>query len=251
MKPTPPNLSIAIIQMGLPPEPIRTQLGDQADWFAAALGKQRSQLLIAQPFQGEALPTPSQFGLAIVTGSWSMVTDREAWSERTAAWLRQLIQLGKPVLGICYGHQLMAHAMGGRVDDLPGGRESGPMDVQLTAAAAQDPLLAQLPRTFTAFLSHTQSVLEPPPSAQILGGTARDPYQVLRYGPAAFSVQFHPEFTPGTMAACDSGGRTLLPAAQQGTVLPEAVRILHRFVTRHQERANQTAATATISVTRS
>ncbi|MEZ4555438.1 MAG: gamma-glutamyl-gamma-aminobutyrate hydrolase family protein [Caldilineaceae bacterium] len=50
-----------------------------------------------------------------MTGSHSMVTDRAAWSERSADWLRAVVAAEWPVLGICFGHQLLAHAWGGVV----------------------------------------------------------------------------------------------------------------------------------------
>lgn len=224
----------AIIQMGLPPAPVRSRLGDQADWFAAALGRKRSEFIIAQPFAGEPLPPASSFSLALLTGSWAMVTDREDWSERTAAWLKTLIEDGKPVLGVCYGHQLMAHALGGQVGDLPGGPERGAFEVALTAAGRTDPLLQGLPTPFAAYLSHAQSVLVPPAGALVLGGSRRDPCQLLRYGPRAFSMQPHPEFRPDIMAACaagrENGDADLVRGTAPTAWLPHPHAVLQRFV---------------------
>lgn len=237
----PPPLPITIIQMGWPPAPLKARLGDQADWFAAALGRPRAGLRVVQPFLGEPLPEPDAFSLAIVTGSWAMVTDREDWSERTAVWLAGLIRQHRPVLGVCYGHQLMAHALGGRVGNLPGGPERGVFALTLTAAGRRDPLLQDLPSRFPAYLSHTQSVLAPPAGALVLGGTERDPCQLLRYGPHAFSMQPHPEFTPAIMAACAAGrengdaaldGRSVEQVAQSPW-LPAPHQLLRRFVARY------------------
>lgn len=224
--------------MGLPPDAIWRRLGDQADWFAAALRRPRSALHVVQPFLGEALPAAPAVHCAIVTGSWAMVTDREDWSERTAAWLATLVAQRRPVLGVCYGHQLMAHALGGRVGDLSGGPERGLFELQLTAAGQADPWLADLPPRFAACLSHRQSVLQPPPMAQVLGGTARDPFQLLRYGPQALSMQPHPEFTPDIMAACAAGrgnGEPALDVRAPAEVirrpwLPQPLALLRRFV---------------------
>lgn len=249
MIPFPP---VVIVQMGLPPAPLMQRLGDQADWFAAALGRQRSELRVAQPFLDEPLPRADDFSLAIVTGSWSMVTDREPWSERTAAWLAELVAQGKPVLGVCYGHQLMAHALGGRVGDLPGGPERGVFALTLTAAGRRDPLLQGLPQHFAAYLSHAQAVLEPPAGAQWLGGTGRDAYQLLRYGPNAFSMQPHPEFTPTIMAACAAGrenGNAALDdrspeQVAQSPWLPQPHALLQRFVSLHGGRRAADAVAA-------
>jgi GMP synthase (glutamine-hydrolysing) len=130
-----------------------------------------------------------------------MVTERLAWSERTAGWIRDAMDAQLPLFGVCYGHQLMAHALGGRVDYLPGGREIGTQPIELTPVAAGDPLTARLPASFRAHTTHEQSVLEPPRGATVLARSARDPHHLLRYGPHAVSVQFHPEFNADVMRA--------------------------------------------------
>ncbi|TAM89856.1 MAG: glutamine amidotransferase [Candidimonas sp.] len=230
----PASKPIAIVQMGLPPESMRTPLGDQASWFATALAKRPGEILVAQPYLDLPLPEPDTFSVAVVTGSWSMVTDKEDWSERTAAWLRLLITSGKPLLGICYGHQLMAHAMGGVVDYLPGGGEYGTFPIALTPGGRQDPLLASLPPTFMAHLSHAQGVLTPPPGAQVLGHTAHDRCQILRYGPNTLSLQFHPEFTADIISACmQRHGNSLPRDVRRIPDTSESRSILRRFVDTH------------------
>lgn len=232
--------SIVVVQMGMPPRELALRQGEPADWFARALGLKRTDLLVVHPERGDALPPADSFAVALITGSWSMVTDQLDWSERTAVWLRGLIETGKPLLGVCYGHQLMAHAMGGRVDDNPRGREQGTFPVALTSAGRQDPLVGTLPSPFMAHLSHAQSVLELPPGATVLAGTAHDPHQILRYGPDTWSCQFHPEFTVDILRLCLAGhqhrpgelpGRVSDPADVRDTPLTRA--LLQRFVAEH------------------
>lgn len=79
------------------------------------------------------------------SGSSAMISHREAWNERTADWLRDAAACATPVLGICYGHQLLAHALGGRVGPNPHRREIGTVLLRL-ASEAGDALLALLPR---------------------------------------------------------------------------------------------------------
>jgi GMP synthase (glutamine-hydrolysing) len=188
--------------MGRAPEDISKEFGDQAAWFKQALACENIMITVSCPSDGDRLPNPEEFDIAILSGSWSMVTDREDWSEATRQWILDVLPKGKYMLGVCYGHQLMADALGGRVDYHPLGREIGLKTVTLTDAARRDPLLASFPQRFEANLSHEQTVVIPPPGAIVLGHSEHDPHQMLRYGETAFSVQFHPEFTPPLMRAC-------------------------------------------------
>lgn len=193
---------VVVIQMGRAPEDISREFGDQGEWFRRALAQENIEITVASPSDGDSLPTPEDFDIAILSGSWSMVTDREDWSETTRQWILEVLPIGKYMLGVCYGHQLMADALGGRVDYHPLGREIGLKTVTLTASALQDPLLSSFPTCFEANLSHEQTVVTPPPGSLVLAHSDHDPHQILRYSPTAFSVQFHPEFTPPLMGAC-------------------------------------------------
>jgi GMP synthase (glutamine-hydrolysing) len=130
-----------------------------------------------------------------------MVTDREPWSETTAAWIARAVELGKPVLGICYGHQLMAHALGGEVRYNPRGREIGTTDVKLNSAAQSDPLFGRFAEILHLPVCHLQAVVRLPARATVLGSTLLDPHQVVRFGPLAWGVQFHPEFDANIVRA--------------------------------------------------
>jgi len=192
---------VLIVRTGRAPDPIRARHGDFPHWFRLGAGLHPRQLQVIDVATGEALPAVRKVAGAIITGSAAMVTERAAWSERTAGWIRDAMDIELPLFGVCYGHQLMAHALGGRVDYLPGGREIGTQTIELSKLAAHDPLAAALPAGFRAHTTHEQSVIEPPGGATVLALSARDPHQLLRYGPHALSVQFHPEFNAEVMRA--------------------------------------------------
>jgi GMP synthase (glutamine-hydrolysing) len=194
--------SLLLIQVGTPPTDIRSAQGDLPDWFHRALGCPADVLDVVRVFEGETLPPPGQHSAAIITGSWAMVTEQLAWSEATAQWIREAMAIDMPLFGVCYGHQLMAHALGGTVDYHPAGLEIGCLAIEQLAAAATDPLLLQQPQQFQAHLTHLQTVLTLPPGATVLARSAHDAHQIVRYGPHAVSTQFHPEFTPAISAAC-------------------------------------------------
>ena len=264
-----PVKPLLIIQMGVPPQDIIEQFGEQSRWMldamdrgagadaaddgansntpdpmaslpatlASPVARSEAAMTIVRPSLGEALPPPQEVAGAIITGSWHMVTDREDWSELTAAWIREAHACRTPMLGICYGHQLMAHALGGEVDFHPQGRELGCYPLHLLGDISEDSVLGHLPATFDALLSHEQTVVRPPQGATVLARSAHDPHQILRYGQHALSVQFHPEFSVELMRACinrrtDELTREGLDAgamlrAVQAT--PDAGQILLRF----------------------
>lgn len=234
-----------LIQTGTPPEPIRSGHGDLPAWFAAALGLAPDGLEVVRAFDGEMPPAPTRARAAILTGSWSMVTERAAWSEALAAWIRAAMAVEMPLFGVCYGHQLIAHALGGEVGYHPGGREIGSQAIRLTAAGLGDPALQSAGTAFAAQLTHLQTVLTPPPGAVVLAGSAHDPHQVLRYGPDALSTQFHPEFTPAIMAGIiDARAEVLAQEGRDPGALRDAIRpapfprkMLRDFVARHSQRS--------------
>ena len=215
---------------------ISARQGDFDDWIAAGLGHDLP--VVAQDIR-TASPLPAAGTLAgvVVTGSHSMVSDREPWSEAAAAWLRQLTEAGVPVLGICYGHQLLAHAFGGQVDYHPGGIEIGTVAITLTDQARGDALFGNTPPCFAAQLVHRQSVLALPGDAVLLARGAFEPHQAFRIGECAWGVQFHPEFSSEAMRgyiaqlarvlAEQGRDQAALDAAVRET--PHAVALLGRF----------------------
>jgi GMP synthase (glutamine-hydrolysing) len=192
---------VLIIRTGRAPASIRARHGDFPHWFRLCSQLAPRQVQVVDVEAGEALPPPQQVAGAMITGSASMVTERLPWSERTAGWIRDAMDVELPLFGVCYGHQLMAHALGGHVDYLPGGREIGTQAIEMVPNRAGDALASALPDSFRAQTTHEQSVLEPPQGTVVLARSARDPHHLLRYGSKAISTQFHPEFNADVMRA--------------------------------------------------
>lgn len=168
------------------------QAGYQSAAFAPAS-------LVLEAEQLPPLPAVTQVAGAIITGSHAMVSEQAPWSERLIPWLQQLHAAGVPLLGICYGHQLLAHAFGGQVGYHPQGIEIGTRPVELLAAASNDPLFHSLPARFPAQLVHRQTVLTLPDEAICLARNEHEPHQAFRLGETCWGVQFHPEFTEPVM----------------------------------------------------
>lgn len=165
---------------------------DFEDWIAAGLALPASDVEVVAVHRDEPLPGPAAISGVVVTGSAAMVSDRADWSERAAEWLGKAARDGLPILAICYGHQLLAQGLGGRVGKNPNGREIGTVDVSLDAVG--DALLGMLPVRAALHTSHLESVLELPPDVVWLGASELDPHHAFRFGSVAWGVQFHPEF---------------------------------------------------------
>ncbi len=186
--------SVLIIKTGEKIPQLATIPGDYEDWIAVGMGLSVDEVTVVAPYRGETLPAVDTISGAVITGSAAMVTDHDEWIESSASWLRKAVDQGLPVLGICFGHQLLAYALGGKVDYNPAGVEVGSLNISLKAVAQQDPLLSALPETFTAQLSHRQSVRHLPEDAILLASSDMEPHQAFVYGDRAWGVQFHPEF---------------------------------------------------------
>lgn len=219
---------IALVVTGRTFPSISAGLGDFEDWIARGLGDM--PLLPVHVCDGAAMPDPAGLSGVVISGSHEMVTDRLAWSEALADWLRRAVPAGLPVLGICYGHQLLAQALGGVAGPREQGMEFGTVDVSLAPEAATDPLLAGLPARFPAHVIHMQSALTLPPGALRLGASPADPHQILRFAPRCWGVQFHPEFNEAVVAGY---ARELdappLQSASGRNQTPESHSLLQRF----------------------
>ena len=124
----------------------------------------------------------------VISGSQTSVYDDHDWIHDLTSWVRDVHRADVPTLGICWGHQLLAQSLGGRVVDM-GEHELGYRPLR---RRGDDPLFVDVPDPFTAFQTHSDRVAELPPGAVEL---ARNDYgvQAFRHG-ARYGVQFHPEY---------------------------------------------------------
>jgi GMP synthase (glutamine-hydrolysing) len=228
---------VLVVKTGSTLPSLIAKMGDFEHWTLAGRGLDGDRATTVDVRSGAPLPAYDEIAGVVVTGSHAMVTDRLDWSERTAEWLRGAVAARVPALGICYGHQLLADALGGEVGDNPNGREFGTVEVRLTEDARRDPLLGAFSGSIRVQASHTQSVLRLPQGATLLAASDRDPHQAYVVGDCAWGVQFHPEFRAEVVVAyVDHYREKLLAEGQQPDGLiqgavdtPYGDEILRRF----------------------
>lgn len=227
---------LLVVRTGTTVDGVRARRGDFPELIAAAMKVDARDLATVTVFEGQPLPNPRDVRGIVVTGSSAMVTDRAPWSVECGRWLARAVDVETPILAICYGHQLLADALGGRVEKNPRGREIGTIRVELTPAGEADPILGATERVSSYQSTHVESVLELPPGAVHLATSAGDPLQAFRVG-SACCVQFHPEFDAdvirGYIAAradrLRSEGLDPDELARDATDTPSGSTILSRF----------------------
>lgn len=173
--------------------------GDFEHWAASAMGLGPSEWESVNVQAGDQLPDPSNYAGCVITGSHDMVTEDQDWIHDTADWIRNAAEKGLPMVGICFGHQLLAMTFGGEAGFHPDGPEIGTMDIRLTDAASDDPIFSQTPCQFPGHATHYQCALSIPSGAALLATSDHEPHQAFRYGDHVWGIQFHPEFDAETM----------------------------------------------------
>lgn len=151
--------------------------------------------------EGEEIPPLEPYGMMLVMGG-----PQDVWQEAEHPWLvkekaairRFVLDMKRPYLGICLGHQLLAAAIGGGVG-LAGRAEVGVMPVAMTPAGRTDPIFAGLPDPFTVLQWHSAEVTSLPSEAEILATSDACRVQAFRYGTHAYGLQCHVEMTRDTV----------------------------------------------------
>ncbi len=180
----------------------------------------------------------------IVSGSSHSVTEQAPWMKRAGAFLRSASEEGVPVLGLCFGHQLIADAFGGHVAKNPRGREIGTVALELSKDAAADPLYRGCARVMKIQATHVDSVVALPEAARLFATTSLDPHAAYAIGERVRCVQLHPELDADIIRSYVEARAALIRA--EGLALesilgdiaesPDAPKLLRNFVTHFARR---------------
>jgi GMP synthase-like glutamine amidotransferase len=202
---------IAILETGHPPEALKNDFDDYPARFRALLGEGVATTRF--DVQAGKLPEdPSAFAGVIVTGSAAGVYDDLPWIPPLVDWLRAARGRTR-LVGICFGHQIMAHAFGGRVEKSDKGWGIGLHRYQITAV---EDWMHPRAASVAIPVSHQDQVVAPPPDARLIATSDFTPYAGLAWDDA-ISFQCHPEFQPDYAAA--------LIETRRGYRIPEALAV--------------------------
>ncbi len=226
--------TVVLALLGDPGPAVRAALGGFERWFREGL-EPAAEVRVASR-HGVREAAKGADGI-VVTGSYASVTQRAPWMLALGEALVEAAER-MPVLGVCFGHQLLASALGGTVEPNPRGPEAGTREVVLTAAGREDPLLAGLPARLAVQQFHEDHVVSAPPGAVLLATGEHTPVQAFARGRVR-AVQFHPEFDAARTRAMADEERAWIERGGRGSHAevvasirdtPEAGGLLARWV---------------------
>jgi len=207
-------ISIGILETGDPPPELRARFGSYGDMFARLLGPGFET--VTYDVRRCALPEPIEAHRGyLVTGSPAGVYEEHEWIAALKEWLQRAKGRAR-LVGICFGHQIMAEAFGGRVEKSSRGWGVGLHRYEVIAAEPwmAEPWVGGGADAFNVAVSHQDQIVRQPPVSHVVAGNAFSPFGVLAYeDQPAISFQCHPEFEPAFAKALIESRRERLPDA--------------------------------------
>lgn len=229
-------MKIGILQTGHAPDALMADSGDYDEMFA--------HLLSGHGFTFETFPVvdgifpsgPNTCDGWLITGSRHGVYEAHDWIPPLEALIRDIKSAGLPLIGICFGHQIIAQALGGKVEKFDGGWSIGPQSYEIDGQ----------PMTMMAW--HQDQVTTPPQGAQIIGSSAFCANAAMLVGDKILTIQPHPEFDEDFVGGLiHKRGRGVVPDAQLDHALdtlstpldsPAFARMMAQFFAENAEQKN-------------
>lgn len=175
---------IGILQTGLAPDMLAPEMGDYPDMFARLLDGNGFTFRTWRVVEGEFPASVEDADGWLITGSRHGVYEDHAWIAPLESFIRAAYDAHVPLVGICFGHQIVAQAMGGKVERYAGGWAVGAQDYDFDG------------ETLTLNAWHRDQVVEKPANATVVATNDFCTNAALVYDNRAFTVQAHPEFRP-------------------------------------------------------
>ncbi|HMJ92676.1 MAG TPA: type 1 glutamine amidotransferase [Allosphingosinicella sp.] len=199
-------MKVGILETGAPPGPLEARFGAYPAMMSAMLGP-AFETASYDVAAGSLPAAPDAHTAYLITGSPAGVYEDHTWIPPLTAFLREAKGKAK-LVGICFGHQIMAEAFGGRVEKSDRGWGVG---LQSYDVAERAPWMDDV-RSFAIPVSHQDQIVEQPPASRVLAANGFSPFGLLAYDDQpAISFQGHPEFDPEFARALIEIRRDRLP----------------------------------------
>jgi len=195
-------MKIGVLETGRPPEELADRYDDYPTMFATLLADGGFEFSAYAALDGELPDSIHDADGWLITGSKFGVYEDHDWIPPLEEFVRKAYAANVPLVGICFGHQLIAQALGGKVEKFKGGWSIGGVDYPFGGQDGDLKLLAW----------HQDQVIEKPAEAEVVSATPFCQYAALVYGDKAFTVQPHPEFSTAYVRDLVEARREILPA---------------------------------------
>ena len=193
-------MKIGILQTGRAPDVLKDEMGDYPDMFARLLAGHDFEFVTYRVVEGEFPGSINDCEGWLITGSRHGAYEDHPWIPPLEEFIRHAYWAHVPIVGICFGHQIIAQAMGGKVERYAEGWAIGATTYDFGG------------KTLRLNAWHRDQVTEVPPMAEVVASNAFCTNAALLYGDRAFTVQAHPEFRPEFIdGLMKSRGKGLVP----------------------------------------
>jgi len=191
-------LKIGIIETGKPSETLAARFGNYPEMFEALIGEflPEAVFFTKSVISGEEIGAPDLADGWLITGSRHGAYDDYLWISKLEKFIQQCFAEGTPLVGVCFGHQIIAKAMGGKVHKSNKGWRVG---LEKYSVSNNPDWMHDLGTQYCSHAIHQDQVLAPPPNATVFSSSDFCNYAALLYGdadlPKAITVQSHPEIS--------------------------------------------------------
>ncbi|MFB9887852.1 glutamine amidotransferase-related protein [Balneatrix alpica] len=204
-------MKIGILQCDDVMESLQSRHGNYPEMIENLLREQQADIEVAvyRVLEGQLPSRLDECDAYITTGSRYGVNDGDGWISELEQWVRQLFDARIPLVGICFGHQLVAKALGGKVVKSDKGWGVG---VSFNQVLSPKPWMEPFQSQLDLVVSHQDQVSILPPQAEVLAASSFCPYYLVQYGEHFLTVQGHPEFCKDYSCDLMDARRDRIPA---------------------------------------
>ncbi|MEJ6655846.1 MAG: gamma-glutamyl-gamma-aminobutyrate hydrolase family protein [Pseudomonas sp.] len=189
-------MKIGILQCDDVKDSLQASYGNYPEMFSGLLQElvPGCELPVYRVLDGELPDSATACDAWLITGSKFGVNDDLPWIDALCEFVRTLWEQEVPLVGVCFGHQLMAKALGGTVRKSEKGWGIG---MSFNQVVERKPWMEPFQSHLDLLVSHQDQVTILPPQAEVLASSEFCPYYLIQYGDCFLSVQGHPEFCEG------------------------------------------------------